>query len=87
MSEREKRFIRLFKAPWLNLHRHLRHRAGGLRLTRRRRQWGFVLLGVMVGLIGLFFYLVNPSNLRVSAQEYLQHGRACGRRGDEGLFH
>ena len=72
MAEREKRYIRLIKAPWLSLHRRLGRKPGRLRISRRRRQWGFVLLAVLVVLAGMFFYLTNPTNLRISAERYLQ---------------
>ena len=72
MPEREKRSIRLIESPWSSLHRRLGRKGGRLRLSRRRKHWGFVLLGLLVLLIGMFFYLTNPTNLRRSAETYLE---------------
>ena len=72
MAKPAKRTVRLIKAPWLNLHWRLRRRSGNLRLGRRRRPIGLLLLGVFLVLIGLFFYLTNPTNLRTSAERYLK---------------
>ncbi|MCK4850358.1 MAG: hypothetical protein KAT11_03350, partial [Phycisphaerae bacterium] len=68
MSEREKRSIRLIKAPLHSLQRRLGRKGGRL----RRRRWGFVLLGALAVLIGMFFYLSNPTNVRNSAERYLK---------------
>ena len=67
-----KRTVRIIRAPWLSLRRHLRRRTGGLKLGRRKRHVGFILLGILLALIGLYFYLTNPENLRTSAKQYLE---------------
>ena len=72
MAKPAKRTVRLIKAPWLSLHSRLRRRPGSLRLGRRRRPVVFLLLGGLLVLIGLFFYLTNRTNLRTSAERYLK---------------
>ena len=71
MDEQKKRPIRLIKAPWLSLRRRIGRKSGGLRLSRRRKRWGSVLLGVMAAVVGAYLYLSNPSNVRASAESYL----------------
>ncbi len=66
MGQREKQSIQLIKAPLQSLRRRLGRKGGW------RRQWGFVLLGVLAVLIGTFFYLSNPRNVRRSAERYLK---------------
>lgn len=72
MAKPSKRTIRLIKAPWLSLRGQLRRRKTSLKLGKRRRRSGILLLVILSGLIGLYFYLTNPANLRTSAQHYLE---------------
>ena len=72
MSKPEKRSIRLLKAPWLSQRSRLMRHKGDLRLVRKRRQRGFIIVGLLLLVVGLYFYLTNPSNLRRWAENYLR---------------
>ena len=72
MAKPKKRSIRLIAAPWLSHRRRMQKHKGDLRLVRKRRLRGFILVGLLLVFVGLYLYLTNPSNLRRWTENYLR---------------
>ena len=66
MGQQKKRIFKLIKSPSQNLRRRPK------RKRSQGRKFALVLLFVLGVLIGTFFYLSKPQNVRASAERYLE---------------